>query len=124
MSNKWDDIAIDELDQVEESFWSTMPEKVALRVATFIGDSKNHKKGKKGYTYEASDSLSPVLTEVSYKRLKNMFVPKLLDNTEWKSYWQLRYDQFPYLEAECFLQLMDSAGIAPEEKETPEDSIL
>jgi len=122
--NKWEDIGLDELDEVASSFFGTMPETVALRVFTYMADSKNQKKGAKGYAYEATDSLSPVITLVAYKKLKNMFVPKMITEDEWKDMWQLRYDQFPYLEAESFLSLLQSAGIAPDDVEKVEESIL
>lgn len=120
----WDDVQLDELDEAASSFFGTMPETIALRIFTYMSDSKNQKKGAKGYAYEATDSLSPVITLVAYKKLKNMFVPKMVTEDEWKDMWQLRYDQFPYLEAESFLSLLQSAGIAPDEVEKAEESIL
>ena len=123
-ASKWDNINLDEMEEVGSGFFETMPPKIALDFYNKLADTKNQKKGVKGFPYEASDSLSPVITAIFYGRLKNQFVPAVVEEDEWKSYWQLQYDQFPYLEAEAFLTLLKSAGIAAEEVEKETTSIL
>jgi len=123
-TTKWDDIDLTEMEETSSGFFETMPPKIALDFYNSLADTKNQKKGVKGFPYDATDSLSPVITVIFYNRLKNQFVPKVIEEQEWISYWQLQYDQFPYLEAEAFLTLLRSAGIAAEEVEKVTASIL